>query len=131
MGSTGTDRQNHAADRERRGHGVRAPVRLAVFQGELDASSHEELACTMSDLLETRTPIIVDLSGSRFCSASCIELIAGWAQRASAMDIDFSIMATRSIAQCFALYDPAPRVIPGHRPLSAGSERRFVHIYTV
>ncbi|MBD8506456.1 STAS domain-containing protein [Hoyosella sp. G463] len=131
MGSIGTGQQDHAAGWERRGHGPREPVRLAVFQGELDATSHDELASTMRELLKAPDPIIVDLSGSRFCSASCIERIAEWAQRAKTMGIDFSIMAPRSIAQCFELFEPAPHVIPGHRPLTAGPERRFVHIYTV
>ncbi|WP_149360616.1 STAS domain-containing protein [Lolliginicoccus suaedae] len=131
MGPIGTGHDKDARDLAHHRSASRQQVRLAVFQGELDATSHEELARTLDELLETPEPIIVDLSGSRFCSASCIELIAQRAQHAQAMRIDFSVMAPRFMARCFELHEPAPRVIPGHRPLSAGAERKFVHIYTV
>ncbi|MBB3038781.1 STAS domain-containing protein [Hoyosella altamirensis] len=89
----------------------RGGVRVAVLQGELDASKRAEITEGIHDLLEAGTPVMLDLSQVRFCSVACIEAIARCATRASDIRVDFSIFAPRVVARCLALYEPTPHVI--------------------
>ncbi|AEF39863.1 STAS domain-containing protein [Hoyosella subflava] len=89
----------------------RGGVRVAVIQGELDASRRAEIIEGMHDLLETGSPVVLDLSQVRFCSVACIEAIAQCATRADQINVDFTIFAPRVVARCLALYEPTPHVV--------------------